>query len=555
MSQIEIELDVPAVMRDGTILRADVYRPTGDGPWPVLIQRTPYFKGGGVAQLGVIEAAQRGYIVVHQDTRGRGSSEGEWLPWAHEREDGYDTIEWAAQLPGSDGRVGMIGSSYTGSTQWSAAITQPPSLVAIAPMVTWADPADGVMFRGGATELGLNSAWGLIQSLTGLDRSGREGEELLEGIVETTRAYDELATRTYWELPSGAQPSVVATRMPDIGVARALEDPSTMDECRVVGNHDRVTVPSLILGGWYDIFQQGPLDNYRAMRERGVPTHLVMGPWHHYSLYGGSGGQTGEVNFGSGSLAPPAHGSLNGLQLDWYDHWMKDAPATELHGSGVDLFVMGRNEWRREEAWPLARAQETPLYLQPDGQASFVASDADRASSDYVYDPHAPVTTRGGSMLMVNEFPPGPTDQRPIEGRDDVLVFTTPPLENDLEVTGNVRATLFVETDAPSTDWVVRLCDVAPDGTSLNIVDGILRTSTTPGEVEEIEVDLWSTSMVFRAGHRLRVHVTSSSFPRWDRNFNTGEPVARAVDGTTAHQRVHHDRVRASALRLPVVPD
>ena len=556
MHQIEVELDVPATMRDDTVLRADVYRPSGVGPWPVLVQRTPYWKSSSsnYHQLSLIDAAQRGYIVVHQDTRGRGSSDGEWLPWAFEREDGYDTVEWAARLPGSNGRVGMIGASYTGSTQWNAAIAAPPSLVAIAPMVTWSDPSDGLMFRGGATELGLNAAWTLIQSLTQLHKIGLEADELAAAMEETVKAFDELAKRTYWELPSGAQPSVIKTGLPDIGVARALNDPTSLDESSVTGHHDQIVVPALIVGGWYDILQKGPLENYQAMRQRGRTAHLVMGPWHHYSFYGVAGGQTGDVNFGSGSLVPPGYDSLTGLQLDWYDHWMKDAPETELHRSGVEIFVMGANTWRTETEWPLARAVETPLFLRADGVASLVPPTDDGSGSQFTYDPTDPVPTMGGSMLMTSEFPPGPTDQRLIEEREDVLVFTSDPLASDLEVTGPLRARLYASTNGNSTDWVVRLCDVDENGRSLNIADGITRASAAPESINEVEVDMWSTSMVFKAGHRIRVHVTSSSFPRWDRNFNTGQAVTKSTEGTKARQTIYHDRTRASTVLLPVIP-
>lgn len=556
MHQIEIELDVTAEMRDGTVLRADVYRPVGLGPWPVLLQRTPYSKRG-VGNYGLVEpiaAAQRGYIVVHQDTRGSAASDGEWLPFVFEREDGYDSVEWAARLPGSNGRVGMLGASYTGSTQWSAAMMQPPSLAAIAPMVTWSDPDDGFLFRGGATELGLNTSWGIIQSFGQLHKNGLSESDYKQLLARTMRSFDELATRGYWELPSGAQPSMLNTGQPDIGVARALRDPATRQDTRVSDRYGDVTVPTLHLAGWYDIFQSGPIDGYLAMQALGRPAHLIIGPWHHYSMFGTGGGQTGDVNFGLHSVAPPGFASISDIQLAWNDHWLKGLEPNGLHRPGVDVFVMGINEWRFEEVWPPARAVDTALFLQPDGGAGAVAPEAEDRSSDYVYDPSDPVMTRGGSMLMVNEFPPGPTDQRTIEDRDDVLVFTTDTLDEDVEVTGRLRARLFVETDAPTTDWVVRLCDVDENGLSLNIADGIVRLESEPGAITEVEVDLWSTSIVFRAGHRMRVHVTSSSFPRWDRNLNTTVPVAAATESRIAHQRVHHDRKHPSAVILPVIP-
>ena len=560
MHQVEIELNVPVEMRDGTVLRADVYRPAGEGRWPVLLQRTPYGKSGvgnGLI-LDMLAAVERGYVVIHQDTRGRFASDGEWLPWHHERQDGYDTVVWAAKLPYCDGKVGMIGGSYTGQTQWTAAIAQPPGLHAIAPMITWSDPANGLMFRGGAIELGLNAAWCLMQSLGQLPKTESSPEALMAKLGTTLRDFDGLATGAYAELPAADLPAVVRTGLPDIGVRRALADPATMGEARVEGHHGRVTVPSLNVAGWYDIFQQGTLDNYVAMRANGVASRLVVGPWHHYSFSGMSGGQTGEVNFGVSSCAPPGTASVTDLQLSWFDRWLKDAPASAPDSaeseSGVQIFVMGINEWRNEETWPPARAVDTPLYL---GQgASLTTSPPAEASAPtpYRYDPADPTPTCGGAHLTTSEFPSGPADQARIEQRPDVLVFTGEPLTEDLEVTGRIRARLFAATDGPSTDWVVRLCDVDGAGVSRNVVDGIVRVQSEPGQVSEHEIDLWSTSIVFKAGHRLRVQVTSSNFPRWDRNLNTGEPALEASRIRVAQQQVFHDAGRPSCLVLPVIP-
>ncbi len=553
MDRLRIEFDVPVTMQDGTVLRADVYRPDGDGPWPVLVQRTPYNKRNLMFPLDTINAVKRGYIVVQQDTRGRFGSDGEWLPWAYEERDGYDTVEWAARLPGSNGKVGLFGASYTGNTQWTAAIAQPPHLAAIAPQVTWSDPEDGLFFRGGAIELGLNVFWSLLQSLTQLPKAVPPAE-LPSRMASLIRDTDNSATETYWELPSGAPPAIVRTGLPDIGVRRALVDPDTANESRVAHRYDRVMVPSLNLGGWYDIFLQGTLDNYRAMRERGLPTRLIVGPWDHRSFTGASAGMTGQVNFGLASIAPPGVTDITDAQLGWYDHWLRGAPKTGSHESGVKIFVMGINEWRDEEDWPLARAEETPLYLHQGGGLSLTAPGEQSAETGYVYDPADPVPTRGGPLVMTGEFPPGPADQAAVEARPDVLVFTSEPLQEDLEVTGRVRARLFASTDGPSTDWVVRLCDVDEKGTSRNIVDGIIRVRTEPGRIDEHDIDLWSTSIVFKAGHRLRVQVTSSNFPRWDRNPNTDEPAHEATELRAAQQTIHHDAQRPSHLILPVIP-
>jgi putative CocE/NonD family hydrolase len=552
--EITIELDVPVPMRDGTVLRADVYRPAAEGIYPVLLSRGPYDKS--VLWDGVLDfkkAVRAGYVIINQDTRGRFASDGEWLPWKYEREDGYDTVEWAASLPYSNGKVGMFAGSYLGSTQWSAAIAGAPHLAGIAPFTTWSDPDDGLMFRGGAVELGLNTYWGLLTGLGQHPKAGLPPEEMLAKLMAAMTDMSTMATKTYWQLPSAAQPAITDSGQPDVGVARALADPATMDECRVTKRYDDIDVPSLNFAGWYDIFLQGSLDNYVGTRSRGRTARLVVGPWAHTTLVSAFGAdRVGEQSFGLGSVLPGGR-TVTDLHLGWYDHWLKDLPATEEHESGVLLFVMGANQWRQESEWPLARAVDTPWYLGEDSTLAWDAPATDDAASDYVYDPANPVQTRGGNLVMSSDYPPGPFDQRDVESRDDVLVFTTPPLENDTEITGRVRATLFASTDGPSTDWVVRLCEVDAHGVSRNIVDGITRVHTEPGRIDEVAVDLWSTSILIKAGHRLRVQVTSSNFPRWDRNLNTGEPVTEGTTTRVSQQRVFHDHTRPSRITLPIV--
>lgn len=549
-----IERDVQVPMRDGTVLRADIYRPAIDGKFPVIVLRLPYNKLVRMDGFFDFQAAvDRGFVFIVQDTRGRFSSDGEWLPWAYEREDGYDTIEWAASLPYSNGNVGTVGGSYSGSTQWSCAVMQPPHLRAIAPFITFADPDNGLLFRGGAMEMGLNIFWSFLVSLPHYPKESLSSEELFAKISTTIAEADSLAVRGYWGLPSGSPPALQHTGLPDLGVARALCDPSTKDECRVSNRYDDVKVPSLNIAGWYDIFVQGSLDNYMAMRQRGGVARLVVGPWSHVSLMSFVPSFVGDVNFGLSSVMPGGS-SLTDLQLDWYEHWLKGAPATELHESSVAIFVMGINQWRMENEWPLARAKATPLYLRSDNNLDWALPTESKAESTYVYDPADPTPTCGGPQLLSGEFPAGPLEQSAVESRSDVLVFTTDPLIEDLEVTGQIRAVLFAATDGASTDWVVRLCDVDEGGISRVVVDGILRVQTEPSRVDEIEVDLWSTSMVFKAGHRIRVQVTSSCFPRWDRNPNTGQPASEATEFRSAQQRILHDADHSSRVILPVIP-
>jgi len=382
-----------------------------------------------------------------------------------------------------------------------------------------------------------------------------EGERLRDAVNTTLTDMKDLHRTGYWQIPSGKPAVDPATGQPDIGVARALDDSSTLDESRVLGHHDQVQVPSLNIAGWYDVFQQGTLDNYTQARQAGLTSRLVVGPWDHVSIYGGTLGVTGELAFGFHSIAPgPHYADLSECLLNWYEHWLKDGVATNEHESGVRIFVMGVNEWREEPDWPLEREVTTPLYLSSEASLSFDAPTTDGSSSSYTYDPMNPVMTTGGAHYIDPHYPRGPIHQRTVEERSDVLVFTSAPLEHDLEITGRVRATLFAATDAPSTDWVVRLCVVDKDGVSRNIVDGIVRAAATPGLVTEHEVDLWSTSIVVATEERLRVHVTSSNFPRWDRNLNTGEPNSAATTHRIAEQTIMHDRLHPSCLLLPIIP-
>jgi putative CocE/NonD family hydrolase len=555
MTDVEITFDVPVPMRDGTILRADVYRPTGPGPWPVLVQRTPYDKRSpaGELPLATLLAVSRGYIVVQQDTRGRFASDGEWSPWTHEQSDGHDTVRWAATLPGSTGTVGLFGASYTGNTSWVAAIDGPTELRAIVPQVTWSEPNDGLFMRGGALELGLNGWWTLFTGLGDLPRRVT-GPDLFAALGTLIADYDGLRDRSYWELPAGRLPAIERFGGPDIGTQRALAAPETAEHARIAGRHDAITAPSLVVTGWYDVFLQGALDNHVAMATTGRPTKLLVGPWSH--VENAIPGAVGETNFGLTSTQSAIAGqySLSELQLRWFDHWLLGRDTGLTDEPPVKIFVMGTNTWRDENEWPLARAVETPWFLRADGGLDPGAPGADEDHDTYVYDPNDPVPTRGGAMVLAVDFPAGPFDQAGVEQRPDVLVYTSEPLAHDLEVTGPVRMTLYAATDGPSTDWVVRLCDVDAHGMSRNITDGVLRVHGSPDAVGEHEIDLWSTSNVFRAGHRLRVQVTSSNFPRWDRNPNTGEPPQTATTLRAAHQRIFHDVTRASRITLPVVP-
>ncbi|MFF3380649.1 CocE/NonD family hydrolase [Streptomyces sp. NPDC002680] len=539
MAGVTIEYDVPVPMRDGVVLRADVYRPEGPGPWPVIVSRTPYDKTDNyeLQFLDPLLAARRGLIAVVQDVRGRFASEGEFVPLVNEAADGADTIEWAAQLPGSSGAVGMWGISYLGNVQWQAAGLDPTALKAIAPSLTFRETDNGLAFRGGAHELGLVRSWALMMGFDVLTRrhAGND-EELKKQVAALAAAFDGIPGPTYQELPTGKDPLVARWDLPN------LADQATMAAGDVPAHQENVTVPSLHVAGWYDVFVQATIDNYTAAARR-PGARLVVGPWNHLALTG----MQGDINFGiEGSGAAI---DVLGLTFDWLRTCLTtgEAPDDDLP---VQLYVMGAGEWRSEPEWPLSRAVDTRFHLGPDARLTTDGQPAP-ATLTFTYDPRNPVPTVGGATVMPYP-PPGSFDQRVAEKRDDVLVFTTDVLAEDIEVTGRITASLTVATDGPTTDWVVRLCDVHPDGRSYNVVDGITRVEAVPGEASAVEVDLWSTSMLFKRGHRIRVQVTSSCFPRWDRNLNTADGL-RTGEMRVASQTLHVGGDARSFVTLPIV--
>ncbi|MDQ6921859.1 MAG: CocE/NonD family hydrolase [Candidatus Dormibacteraeota bacterium] len=564
---VTVDLNVPAPMRDGVVLRSNVYRPAGEGRWPVLLTRLPYGKDLplGTSVLEPVQAARRGYVVIVQDTRGRFSSEGDWYPIRNEAEDGHDTVQWAASLPYSDGQVGMYGASYFGFTQWSAALTAPPALKAMVPFITWSEPYNGLAFRGGALELGIQAHWHLQMGLDVLLRRHRgDLPALARAFHGLARELDGLAEDGYASLPLREFGPLVRQ---DVAPAffdyfKAAEDRSELDFAAIRGHHQQASVPSFNAGGWYDIFLQDTIANYQAMRELGLPGKLLIGPWSH----GTQRNPVGELSFGFGSQAGliDLRIDFQSLQLRWFDRWLKGADNGIMSEPPIQIFVMGSNTWRQLEEWPPPGAVPTQLYLREGGLLS-TGAPGDERPEGFEYDPSNPVPTRGGALLMSPEYPSGPYDQREVEERPDVLVFTSQPLERDTEVTGPVTVELWAASSAPDTDFVARLCDVHPDGRSFNLTDGIIRaryrdwssgsqpSPIEPGQPYCYEIDLWSTSNVFKAGHRIRLQITSSNFPRWDRNPNTGHPLGADAELAVARQTVFHDRERPSHIVLPLL--
>ena len=565
------DTNVAVRMRDGTILCADVFRPAR-GRYPVLLSRIPYGKHRAkyhALYLDPVRAVSRGYAVVIQDVRGRHMSAGEFYPFRDEGKDGFDTVEWCAAQPWSDGNVGMFGISYHGATQWLAAVEAPPSLKAIAPGVTSDSYYDSWLYQGGALNAFFAYAWAgdyLVDDFAGIP-------------AEKAQAFAEL--RRLRQDPLAMVEHLPLNEMPSLrGLADYYYDwlahPTWDDYWKGVSPRERfnkVQVPALNIGGWYDGFLRGTVRCYEGMRNRGGSAlardqqHLLLGPWKHEPM---PDPVAGERYFGAHASGEAI--DIHGLMLAWFDRWLKD------EGNGVDTdpavyyFTMGEDAWHSTEAWPPPDTKTIPYFLGSRGRANTLWGDgtlsrelsgeAD-APDHYAYDPRNPVSTLGGPHLfgLPGIFVTGVQDQKPVEVREDVLVYTSEPLERDLEVTGNVSLSLWAISSAPDTDWTAKLVDVQRDGRAYNVCEGILRASyreslespmpITPGEPYEYEIDLGPTSMLFKRGHRIRLQVSSSNFPAHTRNLNTGRPHHDEAEPRTAAQTVLHDAEHPSNLALP----
>ena len=575
---IKVDFNVPVRMRDGATLYADVFRPDAAGRFPALLTRTPYDKSSPANRTGtldVVRAAMNGYAAVVQDVRGRYSSDGEFYTFVNEINDGYDSVEWLASQPWCSGKVGTFGISYVGATQWLAAKSKPPSLAAIAPGFTAHDYHEGWSWQGGAFELGFNLSWA-IGALTSANW-GKLSAQLNRGPADLDAliAAKDALCGGFSHLPLADMPHLKDGLAPYY--YDWLAHPEYDDYWRRVciqESHSDIAIPAFNVGGWYDIFLGGTIGNYLGMRANGASQaardgqRLTIGPWIHS---GSAPSVSGEYNFGTRAAAAAI--DLAGEFLRYYDYHLKGEDNGVPDDKPVRIFVMGVNEWRYEDAWPLERAQPTPYYLHSGGRANTLNGDgalspespADEPTDSFLYNPASPVPTSGGGLCCDPAFmAPGAYDQRLIEARPDVLVYSTPPMAEDTEVTGPISVTLYASTSAPDTDFTAKLVDVEPCGYARNLTDGIIRARyrnprgpaefVTPGDVVEYTIDLWATANVFKKGHRIRLEISSSNFPRFDRNMNTGEPIGGDASFVSALQTVHHSAAHPSRVTLPIVP-
>jgi putative CocE/NonD family hydrolase len=562
-----VEHNTPVEMRDGTLLRADVYRPAEGGPFPTLLIRTPYGEALLRAGTPVLPALDAGFALVVQHCRGTGTSDGEFSPFVTEAEDGADTVEWCARQPWCGGDVGMLGPSYLGMVQLAAAVTNPQALKGLVMSVTPADYHWGVAYRQGAFQLGQLLGWHLLKSVQTLAHRGAAGQDVASDMPALLGVMADPMS-AYGHLPLRDAPAV-STVLPSW---RDWLDHEERDgywtSLSYRDARHQVTTPALHIGGWWDLFLAGTLDNYTTLSRDAATAaardgqRLVIGPWTHTDRTGA----VGELHYGG--AASEAGARLEQTQLDFLRRVLR---GEEPSGPRVKLFVMGDNIWRDEDEWPLARTQWTPWYLHPGGALSPSPPSEGAEPSRYTHDPADPVPTVGGATLMParagdTTWLPGPRDQRPVEARPDVLTFTSDKLTDALEVTGPVTVTLYAATSATDTDFTAKLVDVHPDGRALNVVDGIVRaryrdgtgrpSPITPGQIHEYRIDLVATSQVFKPGHRLRVEIASSNFPCFDRNPGNGALAATgtAEDFVVAEQSIFHDRDHPSHITLPVIP-
>jgi len=492
-------------------------------------------------------ATEAGFAVLCQDVRGQYGSDGEFYTFRSEAADGYDSVEWAAAQAWCDGNVGMVGRSYGATCQWLAAAERPPHLKAICPVVTGSDFYRGWVYQGGAFQLGFNLFW--VWMMSDRSRAAKAEELFLHVPLRTVPLPDPKWARFYFDW---------LDHTTDDDYWRGLA---------INARYGQVEVPALNVGGWFDVFLGGTLENFARMRREGGSDaarrgqRLIVGPWAHGSTYGAFPDHSFDV------FRPGDAIDFTERQVHFFAQHLRNG-VRDPGGAPVEIFIMGENRWREEDDWPLERATPTPWYLRSDGVLS-EQPPADETPDKYVYDPDDPAPTLGGPtslpprMMKANA---GPLDQRRVEERQDVLVYTSEPLRNPLEVTGPLTLRLHAATTATDTDFIAKLCDVWPDGVSRILAEGVLRARyrngfehpqpLEPGRPHAFEIDLVATSNVFQAGHSIRLVVTSSSFPRFDRNANSGRPVGTDEPGDlrAARQTVFHDGARPSHLLLPVVP-
>jgi putative CocE/NonD family hydrolase len=560
-TRVEHRSDVGVPMRDGVVLRADILLPSAEGKFPALIYRTPYGKQFALREYKTFEkAVARGYAVVAEDVRGRYASDGEFVAYQNEGRDGYDTIEWAAQQPWCDGNVGTFGLSYPAAVQWLAAVENPPHLKAMVPAMTFSTPRNffysGGVFDGSWLEwIWMNIAPDIRR------RKSLPGPKTYEEAAETWKREHE---RLQNFLPLRDLPDFknVAPFYYD-WLAHPAADP-WWEWAELRNKYGRVHAAVLNLSGWYDeaYGPDGATTNFNGLLkerrgDKDPRTRTIIGPWTH-------GGQE-KTRAGEQEFGPSAAIDYDELILRWMDHYVRSIDNGVDREKPVRLFAMGKNVWRDEDAWPLTRGNAQTYYLRSESNSARFArlnqAVPDRAGSynEFISDPSHPLTDPYDAY--------GAHDYHSLAGRKDVLVYDSDPLPADTEVTGAIRAEIYVSADVPDLDLWVRLLDIAPDGTAFNLMSpglDVLRAGyrneklqpelLKPGEIYKLTLDRMITSSVFRAGHQIRIQISGSFFPHFSRNLQSGESEVTSSTMCPAHVRIYHDPDHRSRIELPVIP-
>jgi uncharacterized protein len=571
MPSIRVDRDIPFTMRDGIRLRADVFRPDDNAKHPAIVIRSPYGKepSANSDYLSPLAAAFAGYGVVIQDVRGRYASEGVFIPGGgQDGDDGYDTIAAVAAESWCDGNIGMAGASYLGAMQWRAALAAPPQLKAIAPHIV----SPNRLFetrRAGVHELKTTLSWSAAMAVDTLSKLSAQGKDVSSSLRAVRDVLSDL-DRACEFLPLNAMPFLEAVGSQAKRRFGEHDLEAFKSENDIFLDCSRIHIPVMQAGGWYDNFIGDMARTFVALKEKaGSMTarqgqYLFVGPWMHGARIGC---QVGELNFGRQASGMGAMSTLR--HLAFFDRYLRGIEGADL--APVRYFLMGANEWRTAETWPLPGTEHRRYFLHSGGSANTASGDGtlsrnepgDEAPDTYVYDPASPVRSRGGRINPDLGEPGGPLDQSVVERRADVVCYTSDELAADIEVTGSLELRLFAASSARDTDFMARLVDVSPDGRAINIAEGCIRARyrgsiltpelLTPGEPYAFRIDMAVTSHLFRRGHRLRVHVASSDFPRFDRNMNTGNAIGEDSAGVPARQTIFHRAGLASYIDLPVV--
>lgn len=572
------EPDCLVTMTAGVSLCANIWRPA-EGQAPTLLVRLPYGKdisawvsGDGRLAPSLLAFVRAGYAVVIQDVRGTFQSDGAFTPKVNEPADGRETIEWIACQPWSDGTVGTYGVSYLGMTQWAASSQAPVALRAIAPTVAAMEWYEGLWYSpGGALSLSVVNWWHTMMYMSDTQRELAAGRGELAELVAMAESFSAgLAAHNF--TPVAENPVLKPGRWLDEIFAHPDYDAfwQKQDFRPAI---PQMTAPALCIAGWYDLFVNSSVKDYVKFRagagteEAREGARLLIGPWDHIN----STGRYPDRDFGAGADAAVA--DLTGQHVRHFDRWLRGDVSANANDARVRIFVMGIDQWRDEQEWPLPDTRYVEYHIGGTGPANTSdgagtlkrEASVDDRHDTLLYDPARPVPTTGGAHLPDGFGFIGPVDQRRVDSRDDILCFATPVLEQDVEVTGFVRMKLFVSSSAVDTDFTAKLVDVFPSGRAINLCDGIIRMRyreslsapklIDPGHIYEVEIDMAVTSNVFLAGHRIRVDISCSNFPRYDRNSNTGGFIAREAekDMVVAVNSVHHGSLHPSRLILPII--